>query len=323
MTPQQIQSVAPILAAGLLIFALLLFVGALRFFRKSRTDAYWRSRRMAGQRGWRLFVVGVVFTLLAGLLCLIMGLVGLLTSRNAPIATVTLIQGAAAVAAVSSTTTPTITSTTVSAATSTSTVQPPTQTSLPLATYSLTPKPSIQASATKLPTRTQTLKPTLTSTPTVTLTRTRTATRTPSATLTPSITLTPTDTLVPAAIGATPLESSVTPAVDARLTITAVDTQISSDLKPVHPATTFKAGFNRIYFFVEFGGMQSGVLWRRELLYNGKVIQQSEYLWGMAQEGMAYFFFGQEGGFQPGIYQIRLYIGQAADPIAITSFTVQ
>ena len=45
---------------------------------------------------------------------------------------------------------------------------------------------------------------------------------TPTPTYTPSITATPTDTLIPAGIGATPLESSVTPGADARITITAV-----------------------------------------------------------------------------------------------------
>ncbi len=311
MTPQQFQSVAPILAAGLLLSALVAFLGALRLFRKSRTDLYWRRRRSAGQRGWRLFVSSIVLTFLAGLICLMMGVLGLVMSKIASTAT-----AVPATTAVSLP--PTIQLSVTTNVTSTPAV---TLTPLPATTSVPVQQVSSTSSATTLPTRTATA--TATATRTATSTPTPSATRTPSVTPTPTTTQTPTDTLVPAAIGVTPLESSVTPASDARLTITAVDNQISADFTPVHPATTFKAGFNRIYFFVEFGGMQSGVLWRRELLFNGKVIQHNEYLWGMAQEGTAYFFFGQEGGFQPGVYQIRLFIGQAADPIAITSFTVQ
>jgi hypothetical protein len=118
------------------------------------------------------------------------------------------------------------------------------------------------------------------------------------------------------------LESNVTPSADASITITSLDIRVSSEGSPVSPGTTFKAGFSRIFFFVNFSGMQSGVLWRRELLYNGEVIQRHDYLWGMAQDGSAFFFFGQEGGFKPGKYEIRLFIGDATEPIAVAEFTV-
>jgi hypothetical protein len=114
----------------------------------------------------------------------------------------------------------------------------------------------------------------------------------------------------------------VTPSASASIAITALDTQVSDEGSPVNPATTFKAGFTRVFFFVNFSGMQSGVLWRRELLLDDQVIQHHEYLWGMAQDGAAYFFFGQEGGFKPGKYQIRLFIGEATEPAAVMAFSV-
>jgi hypothetical protein len=138
-------------------------------------------------------------------------------------------------------------------------------------------------------------------------------------TATPTLTPTPTETLV--VISTVVLESSVTPGANASINITALDTQVSSEGKPISPATTFKAGFSRIFFFINFSGMQAGVLWRRELVYQGQVIQRHEYLWGMAQDGEAFFFFGQEGGFKPGQYEIRLYIGEATEPAATTAFT--
>ncbi len=68
--------------------------------------------------------------------------------------------------------------------------------------------------------------------------------------------------------------------------------------------------------------MQSGVLWRRELIFNDQVIQRLSYLWGREQDGNAYFFFGQEGGFKTGKYEIRVFIGESEAPAAVTAFTV-
>jgi hypothetical protein len=134
--------------------------------------------------------------------------------------------------------------------------------------------------------------------------------------------MTPSATLVAVPVVTQPLESSVTPAADASIRITGLDTQVSSEGNPIQPATTFKAGFNRIFFFISFSGMQAGVLWRRELVFDSKVMQRHEYLWGMAQDGTAFFFFGQEDGFKPGKYEIRLFIGAAETPAATISFTV-
>src|SRR5258707_4025937 len=69
MTPGQLQLAAPYLAAGLLALALVFFLISLRFFRKSRTDFYWRRRRAAGQRGWQLFVWALALTLCSGGAC--------------------------------------------------------------------------------------------------------------------------------------------------------------------------------------------------------------------------------------------------------------
>jgi hypothetical protein len=126
---------------------------------------------------------------------------------------------------------------------------------------------------------------------------------------------------VASGIVATPAQSSVTPSANAKLTITALDTQISADFTPVQPGKSFPAGFSRIYYFVDFSAMQKDVLWRRQLLKNGTVLQEDTYLWGLAQQGSAPFFFGQENGFEASNYEIRLFIGQSATPITTAAFT--
>ena len=84
MTLHGLQSYAPYIAAGAFVLALALFLISLRYFRKSRTDSYWRYRRVAGQRGWRLFVWALVLTVLSGAACTITATAALISaSRSA------------------------------------------------------------------------------------------------------------------------------------------------------------------------------------------------------------------------------------------------
>ncbi len=345
MAPEQLQAITPLIAAAFLALALLLFLASLRMFRKSRTDFYWRRRRAAGQRGWRMFVLSIGITLLSGVLCVATGLAGILYARPTPTVVLFIHSATATTAPLETTTlmatTPsTPTDTATAPATFTVVVASRVPTIMHSATSSVTPITptttlmattlSPTATPTALPSATATLTATLTETPTATFTpsatdtppATPTTTSTPSRTATPTITPTQTQTLKPALVSTTVLESSVTPGANASISITAISTQISGDFGPVDPATTFKAGFSRVYFFVNFSGMQSGVLWRRELIFNDQVIQRLSYLWGREQDGNAYFFFGQEGGFKTGKYEIRVFIGESEAPAAVTAFTV-
>src|SRR5438105_581160 len=88
MTPDRLQSIIPFVAVGLFILALLMFLLSLRYFRKSRTDFYWRRRRTAGQRGWRLFVWSLVIMFTSGMICVVMGVAGMINARHTPTASV-------------------------------------------------------------------------------------------------------------------------------------------------------------------------------------------------------------------------------------------
>jgi hypothetical protein len=107
------------------------------------------------------------------------------------------------------------------------------------------------------------------------------------------------------------------------LRIYALDTQISATYEPVNPSRTFQAGFTRLFFFVEFRSMERGVLWRRELIRDGVVIQQGQFLWGQDSTGRTFFFVGEESGFTAGQYELRLYIGESQSPEVTTPFVVE
>ena len=72
--PEILQNLIPYLVAGMLLFAVLLFVIALWNFRRGRREPYWRLRRAASLHGWDLFLVSVVLFFLAAGVCVFSGL---------------------------------------------------------------------------------------------------------------------------------------------------------------------------------------------------------------------------------------------------------
>jgi hypothetical protein len=273
------QNTLPVITGALLVLALLLFLLSLRLFRRSRSDVFWRRRRDAGQRGWRILVLSFLLIILSIFSCIFTAVSTLINRNNStPAPTEVVIE--------------------------------PSPSPLPNATLEATQTlPVPNSTEVPVPTPTPTV-PVDTPTPVViviTATPVYTPTETPFPTYTPVV---------------TPLVSDVTPLPDAMIRIMALDDQISDALTPVNPRAAFRAGTTRIYMFVEFTGMAQGVLWRRELYRDGQKIDGNSYLWGLETDGTGYFFFGDDSGFPPGNYEIRLYIGSNPDPENIASFTI-
>lgn len=252
-----------------LALGLLLFLVSLRLFRRSRTDVFWRRRREAGQRGWRLFLVAFLLFIVGGVSC-VTTLALMLLSDDTDTATET-------------------------TNTASSGVTPPEYSPTAAETIASTPIPP---------------EVTVDTTPTaiiITATPAHTPTETPFPTFTPNV---------------TPLISTVTPHPMAEIMIVGLDDQISDDLMPIDPRTSFEAGITRLYMFVAFRNMTQGVLWHRNLYQDGELIDSNSYLWGLETEGNSYFFFGSDNGFEPGTYEIRVFIGNNLDPVSTTQFTI-
>lgn len=76
---ETIQNALPFLTGSLFGLALLLILVSLHLFRRSRRDVFWRRRREAGQRGWKLFVLAcglLVFGSVSCVLTLVFGVFG-------------------------------------------------------------------------------------------------------------------------------------------------------------------------------------------------------------------------------------------------------
>jgi len=314
--------------------ALLLLLASLRLFRRSRKDVFWRRRREAGQRGWRLFVAAFVLFIIGGLSCSAT-LITMWVAEDAesPSTSPTEVASSGQDLAASATpradgsapsstpppdadaggptaTVPSPTLRPTTAAPPADAAPAPSDTSLP----SPAPVATTPPAATSAPTTAATLTPQPTANPVV-ITVVVTATPAGLPTQTAFPTFTPMFT-------ARPLVSSVTPASNAMITITALDDQISDAYTPIDPRDEFGSGTPRIYLFVSFNRMTKGALWRLNLYYEGELIEEKHYLWELESKGEGFFFFGDNNGFLPGEYEIRLYIGERDTPINTKSFVV-
>jgi hypothetical protein len=124
----------------------------------------------------------------------------------------------------------------------------------------------------------------------------------------PTITPTqPTPTVTPTPPIST-IASRVTPLPDAAITITAISSGISSDLRPVNASLEFVAGLPRLYVWLEYQNMADGVSWSRVLLRNGSLLISETELWERGTEGVAYYFFDAPNGWAAGSYEVQFYI---------------
>lgn len=268
------QNALPYITGALLALALFLFLLSLQWFRRSRTDVFWRRRRDAGQRGWRSLVLSFILILLGGISCAFTVLTAIVNEDDSP----SELTGIAA-----------------DPSSAPSAIKTPATPRIVLAPVTLPPGPG-------LPLDTPTAVVVI-----ITTTPVYTPTETPFPTFTPL---------------ATSPVPDVTPLPEATIRIVALDDQISDSFAPVNPRAAFRAGVSRVYLFVEFSGMAQGVPWKRELYRNGELVDGNVYRWGLETEGTGYFFFGNDSGFAPGEYEIRLFIGHGAVPVSATPFTI-
>jgi hypothetical protein len=105
------------------------------------------------------------------------------------------------------------------------------------------------------------------------------------------------------------IASRVTASADAILTITAISSGISADLRPLNASLEFAAGIPRIYVWIEYSNLADGVSWSRVLLRNGALLISETELWERGTEGVAYYFFDSETGWGAGSYEVQFYIG--------------
>lgn len=317
MTLDQLTDRLPLITGGVFAIGAFFLILSMLLFRRSRGSRFWFNRRRASQQGFRVFVLAMLFFSFSAASCVATIVFTLIRDENStsgePDAFVEVSVTPAPTATPSHTPTETLSPTPTETPTETPSLTPTlTQ------TLTLTPtlEPSITPTITQTPTDTLTPTETLTETPTLTPTRTYTPTQTPS--LTPTATLTATATYTPSPtpsptptffLSQSGLQPRVTPSGTGLLNITTITTSVDSAMQPLEPNTTFSRGAPRVYCFIEFDGLQTGVQWAWAIFKDGEFLDGRALLWGNQSSGTTYFFYGQENGLDVGQYELRLYIG--------------
>jgi hypothetical protein len=168
------------------------------------------------------------------------------------------------------------------------------------------PAPVPTATAATVSTRTPTPRPTRA--PTTTPTRRPTATAPFIPTSTP-------DVPVPES-ALSPLPSAVPAGEDARITVITLAAGEDALAQPVDPGAEFPPGDHRVYLFFTYEGMQNGVATTFAWYKDGEFLNfcSDTWAWGLVEGrewgevGRTSYYCKPPGGWEPGAYQVHVFI---------------
>ncbi|GIV84361.1 MAG: hypothetical protein KatS3mg052_1368 [Candidatus Roseilinea sp.] len=134
----------------------------------------------------------------------------------------------------------------------------------------------------------------------------------------------PTSTLIgalatPADMPTRPSAAQVAP--DKRLTLNAIASGIDANGAPVGISTTFTPGVETIYIFFDFRDAPPSALLRHSWFRGGGSVFFRSSRLGKNGQGTAYISWSPPGGFQPGLYEVRVALGGV--PQFVANFEVR
>jgi len=176
------------------------------------------------------------------------------------------------------------------------------------------------------PPLTPTISPTSTRAPTRTPRPTRTPTTTPTRrpTATPPFIPTPTQPVALPETALSPLPSAVPAGEDARISVITFAAGEDAAGEPVDPGSEFPPGDQRVYLFFTFEGMEDGVTTTFAWYKGEEFIDfcSDTWLWGLVEgrewgeRGKSSYYCKPPGGWEPGTYEIRVFIEDRLQGVA-------
>ncbi len=184
--------------------------------------------------------------------------------------------------------------------------------------------PAVTRAPLPSPSATSFVAPTLTRTPTRSPTRTPTPTPTRRPTATPPFIPTPTQAVPLPEIALSPLPSAVPPGEEARIAVITLATEEDAAGQPVDPGSEFPPGDHRVYLFFTYEGMDDGIQTTFAWYKGEEFIDfcSDAWLWGLVEgrdwgrSGRSSYFCRPPGGWEPGTYEIRVFIETRLQGIA-------
>lgn len=98
---------------------------------------------------------------------------------------------------------------------------------------------------------------------------------------------------------------------------------ITAENQPLSPGNSFTAGAEPIYLFFDYQGIPSSTRWGHIWIRNGQELDRYITAWpeDRGAAGKAWVFYMPEGGYQPGLYNVRLLVND--HPVAAAAFTIK
>jgi len=96
---------------------------------------------------------------------------------------------------------------------------------------------------------------------------------------------------------------------------------VSDAREPVEPGTQFPAGPERLYAFFSYGNMTGPLTWSQAWYKDDTELARETGPWTYGWAGRAYVFYMPAGGWTPGAYSVRFYIGDLLE--AESTFIIQ
>jgi len=154
----------------------------------------------------------------------------------------------------------------------------------------------------------------VTPTPRPTCTPTCTPTRRPTAT--PPFIPTPTSGVRPPESAVTPLPDAVPAGEGAHITVITLAAERDEAGQPVDPGAEFPPGDHRVYLFISYEGMANGVAWTFAVYRDGGLVDSVTQGWEWGATGKTYLYFKPPGGYEPGVYEMQVFVGERLQGVA-------
>ncbi len=94
----------------------------------------------------------------------------------------------------------------------------------------------------------------------------------------------------------------------------AVDRDASG--QPVDPGTEFPPGNHRVYLFISYESMANGVTWTFATYREGEFLDGTTQLWEWGKQGKTYLYYEPPGAYDPGMYEMHVFIETRLQGIA-------
>ena len=104
--------------------------------------------------------------------------------------------------------------------------------------------------------------------------------------------------------------STKTPTAHSKyFSLRAISSAIDAKGQPITPTVEFTAGVRTVYVFFDYKDTPQGALMRQTWFLNGSSVYFDSTTWALSGNGMMHVSWSPKQGFDPGLYEVRVMLG--------------